>query len=340
MRPAALLLFAHLAPGCGGGGGGEAPVASTPAGAAPGSAGAARLPEAASADRAIALTFDDLPGVAVGTGGCDPGALGALNDRLLAVLERNDVPAVGLVTGSRMCDGAPADALLAIYRAWLEDGHTLGNHTFSHRDLNQVELDWYTADIERNERLLEGAREGRHARRWFRAPFLHYGDTRAKHAGLVRWLAANDYTVARVSVDNQEWVFADVYARAKARGDSAVMTRVGEAYIPFMDSVLAFFEARTTEVLGRYPPQVLLLHVNELNADRMDALVAMIRSRGYRLIPMEEALSDPWYAEPDGYVGPRGLAWLHRRASTEGAADWPEEPREPAWLAELQRGYR
>lgn len=30
----------------------------------------------------------------------------------------------------------------------------MGNHTFSHRDLNDVSLEWYLADIARNQRYL------------------------------------------------------------------------------------------------------------------------------------------------------------------------------------------
>lgn len=323
-------------------GSGEEPVRQTaggPGGAPGGAAEESRGGHGAADSMALALTFDDLPGVALAGAGCDPRRLVALNERLLAALRDARATAAGLVTGARMCADPPDSALVAIYRRWLDEGHTLGNHTYSHRDLNAVDLAWYTADIERNERILAAARSGRPAQRWFRAPLLHYGDTPEKHAGLRRYLDENGYRVARVSIDNQEWVFADVYGRAKARGDSAVARRVAAAYVPFMDSVLAFFESRTREVVGRYPPQVLLLHVNDLNADVLPELAAMIRSRGYRLVGMEEALSDPWYDEPDGYVGPRGLAWIHRRVATMGETDWPEEPREPAWLVELRRDY-
>ena len=102
---------------------------------------------------------------------------------------------------------------------------------------------------------------------------------------------------------------------------------------------LTFDEERSRRVLGYEPPQVLLLHANELNADRLDALVAMIRGRGYRTIPLAEAVADPAYGRRDGYIGPRGLSWIHRWGLAEGL-EVVEEPREPEWLREARRSLR
>lgn len=288
-------------------------------------------------DRAVAVTFDDVPGVAALAGTCKPAALGDLTDRLLAALEETGVPATALVVGSRVCDAHRDTLLPELLGRWRDAGHGIGNHTFTHRDLNVVELAWYTADIGRNQRFLDPLLSPDEPR-WFRPPLLHSGDTPAKRTGLLRYLERHGYRVAPVTVDNQEWIFADVYVRAKAAADSAVMRRVADAYVPFMDSVLAFFEARSVAVLGREIPQVLLLHANELNADLFGDLAAMMRRRGYRFVSLEEALSDPAYSRPDPYVGPRGLSWIHRWGMAAGVPV-VEEPREPAWLVELRRSY-
>ncbi len=103
-----------------------------------------------------------------------------------------------------------------------------------------------------------------------------------------------------------------------------------------MEEVFAFFEQWSVEVLGREIPQVLLLHVNELNTDHLDRLLVMMRRRGYDFVSLDEALRDDAYRSEDGYVGPRGLSWLHRWALARGMEP-REEPREPEWLAELFR---
>jgi len=49
-----------------------------------------------------------------------------------------------------------------------------------------------------------------------------------------------------------------------------------------MESIFAFFEARSKEVVGREFPQTLLIHASQLNADTMPELLAMMRRRGYQ----------------------------------------------------------
>ena len=85
-----------------------------------------------------------------------------------------------------------------------------------------------------------------------------------------------------------------------------------------MESVVAFFEARSIEVAGREFPQILLLHANELNADLVPDLLAMFKRRGYTFVTLERALADDAYRLPDEYAGPSGLSWVHRWSKTKG----------------------
>jgi len=173
---------------------------------------------------------------------------------------------------------------------------------------------------------------------YFRHPLLHTGPNAEIRRELDRFLDERGYTVAPVTIDNQEFVFANVYMRAKKRGDSATMKRVAEAYVPFMESVLEFFELWSAKVVGYEPPQVLLIHANELNADHFGGLAAMMRRRGYTFVSLAEALEDDAFRLPDGYVGPKGLSWVHRWAVAKGMK-LEEEPREPEWLSGLYRDY-
>ena len=95
----------------------------------------------AAAALTVALTFDDLPGMAL-PAGCD--AL-PWNQKLLSVLKRHQAPALGLVNTGKRCDLEP------VLNAWLDAGHDLGNHTFSHRDLNSTPVADYEDDIVRGE---------------------------------------------------------------------------------------------------------------------------------------------------------------------------------------------
>ena len=54
-----------------------------------------------------------------------------------------------------------------------------------------------------------------------------------------------------------------------------------------MESVVAFFEQRSVEVLGREFPQILLIHASQLNADLMPDLLRMFQRRGYTFVSLE-----------------------------------------------------
>ena len=276
-------------------------------------------------DLRVAVTFDDLPAVAVAR--CEPRAL---NARLLESIKRNKMPAAALVvTGPGRCGG---DQLNSIVDMWLDAGHDVGSHTRSHRDFNNMTLSAFTADVDAaHERLSQIlVRRGKRLV-YFRHPMLHAGDTPAKHQGLARHLRAKGYTNAVVTVDNQEWVFACMYAHAKARNDSATIKRVLPAYYAHIDSSFAYYEQLSQRLFKRQIPQVLLLHANEINADHLDDVARLIRARGYRFISLAEALADSAYRRPDTYVGSDGISWLQRWAMAAGVRFSPA-PREPAWV--------
>ncbi len=289
--------------------------------------------------RAVAITFDDLPATSVAGGSCNEDALMDLTRRLLSSIVTQQIPATGFVTEGSICDDLREAVLPKILSMWLDAGAQLGNHAFSHFDINNVSLETYEQDIIRGEETTRRLLKQRGASlRYFRHPMLHTGPDQETKQALHTFLAERGYTVAPVTIDNQEWMFGNVYMRAKERGDRSLMGRVAEAYVPFMEEVFAFFEEWSVEVLGYEPPQVLLLHASELNADHFDDLAAMIKRRGYAVVSLEEALQNEAYRHRDGYVGPRGLSWIHRWAVAKGM-EVTEEPREPKWLSDLFSSY-
>lgn len=219
-----------------------------------------------------------------------------------------------------------------VMAAWAAAGHGLGNHSFSHGDYNGMGADEYLADIARADaamaRFLPAASSGQ---RYFRAPLLHTGNTPGKRQALLDWLGARGYRQGIVSIDNQEWVFATQYVRAKRAGDTGRMQKIVDGYARHIEDAFAFFESESMAVFGREPAQVLLLHANEINADHFDLIARVLTARRYKVVPLGEALADPAYAADDGYVGPRGLSWIHRHSLRMGRTPG-QEPREPAWL--------
>jgi hypothetical protein len=139
-----------------------------------------------------------------------------------------------------------------------------------------------------------------------------------------------------VTVDNSEWIFARAYANALGDGDAAAAARVREAYLPYMQSKVEYFERQSRELFGRELRQILLLHANALNADALPDLLAVLRRRGYSFVTLDVALQDKAYTLPDGYFGPAGISWLHRWCFALGGKHLvlPGEERCPAWVME------
>jgi peptidoglycan/xylan/chitin deacetylase (PgdA/CDA1 family) len=286
---------------------------------------AALLPlRAQTPGRAVAITIDDLPR---GGDGSSPSfdAVYAMNQRLLRPFKDGRIPVTGFVNAHHELT-LGADQLRRVLDLWLDAGAELGNHTYSHPDINKVPLADYTADVVKGEPLLRAALEARGRRlRYFRHPFLHAGPTPEVKAALQRFLDDAGYRVAPVTLDNSDYVYAALYTRPEYR------ERVRREYLPYMESIVEFFETRSVEVAGREFPQILLLHDNQLNADLMPDLLDIFRRRGYRFVSLDEALADEAYRLRDDYAGSGGFSWIHRWSKTKGMPA-RGEPDPPAWV--------
>jgi peptidoglycan/xylan/chitin deacetylase (PgdA/CDA1 family) len=291
-------------------------------------------------ERLMAITIDDLPMVSAVSVPVD--VHDALTRQLVGSLVRHRVPAIGFVNENKLSDphGNPDPRRIRLLEYWLEAGLALGNHTWSHPDLHRTSL----ADFERD--LLRGEATTRPlllARgkliRFFRHPYLHTGASLAVRDSLVEFLDGHGYEVAPVTIDNSDYRFARAYDLARARGDSAMATRIAATYLDYMDSVVTFYEGQAEAIIGRAIPQVLLLHANALNAHTFDALARRLTGRGYHFVSLELALRDPAYQSEDRYFGSGGISWLHRWAITRGlpTSTFRGEPEVPDWVESAAR---
>jgi peptidoglycan/xylan/chitin deacetylase (PgdA/CDA1 family) len=283
-------------------------------------AAAAQVP----VERAVAISFDDLPFASVPAE--DRATLEDMTGRLLRSLQAFHVPAVGFVNEVKLYrEGRPDPDRVALLRAWLKAGFELGNHTYSHPSLDRVPLDAFEADLLRGEAITRPLMQSEGlSLRWFRHPFLHLGKTPEVRASLQRFLAAHGYTVAPVTVNNSEWIFAVAYSRAQAQGDQESARRIGTAYVPYMEAAFTRAEQLALDLFGRNIPQVLVLHANSLNADHFSALATMLKQRGYRFITLDEALKDRAYQSPMTNYGNEGESWLEHWSRSAGLR--PSQP--------------
>lgn len=281
---------------------------------------------ATASGREVAITIDDLPRGGDSQTERSLDAVKAMTTKLMKPFREQRVPVTGFVNEGRPVD-FDADGLREVLDIWLDAGADLGNHSYSHLNINNVPLAQYTADITRGEPVVRAALAARGRElRYYRHPFLFTGPTPEIKAGLQAFLDGAGYVVAPVTLDNADYMFAALYMRAEYRD------RIREAYVPYMESVVAAFEQGSVALAGREFPQILLLHANELNADLMPELLAMFRRRGYEFVTLGEALADDVYRLPENHVGPNGFSWIHRWTRTKGMKTTPE-PEPPAWVS-------
>jgi peptidoglycan/xylan/chitin deacetylase (PgdA/CDA1 family) len=146
------------------------------------------------------------------------------------------------------------------------------------------------------------------------------------------------------TIEHSDWVFAALYGDALARGDRPDQRALKAAYLQHLEQVCTFFEGLARQMFGRDIPQILLTHVNRLNADSLPDLLALLRRRGYQFVTLDQALADQAYRSPDHFVGDRGPSWLHRwtvaRKEPMRLRDEPDMPADLYRRAEALRAKR
>jgi peptidoglycan/xylan/chitin deacetylase (PgdA/CDA1 family) len=239
----------------------------------------------------IAITVDDLPSSVL----LAPGYTSErLIDEMVRTLEAHGVRhATGFVIGERV-DGDPTGR--AALARWARAGFEFGNHSYSHRHLEQLGADDYFADVARMEpamRVLE--RETHQSARYFRYPFLEEGRSTVERKQLTTALGQLGYTLARVSLDFNDWAWADPYARCLARNDTRALAVLSASYLEYASASLDWSVQAARQVLRRPIPHVLLLHANVVTAQNLDALLSEYERQGAQFVPLAEALSDSAY---------------------------------------------
>ncbi len=296
---------------------------------------AAQRPPAA--QKRIAVTIDDLPWVER-----DGSTARALEGTrvLLDTLKAHGVPAVGFVNANKIEERADGPEWSAMLKQWMDGGLDLGNHTYSHRDLNGLSPAEYQQEVILGETpwraWMDRLRPA--SRLYFRHPFTHTGGDKGKREAFESFLTGRGYRVAPFTIENSDYLFDWVRWKVESRGDRELASKVQAAYAEHHTAMMNYFEQLSRAYFDRDVAQILLIHTNEINRRMLGELLTTIEQRGYRFVTLDEALRDPAYATADLYVGKGGPSWLHRWGIALGKEmDLRNEPDPPAWFLDLNR---
>lgn len=203
------------------------------------------VPRVDTTERVVALTFDD-------------GPTPRFTDEVLAILRDEDVKATFFVNGAKLARNPDAG------RRIVEEGHELGNHSYSHPRLILVSYGTVQEEIERTDEQIRAM--GYEGEIHFRSPFG-------------KKLLVLPYYLWKTGRLNIFWdVAPEGYAGAREDADE------DEVAGKIVEHVLA--EAR--------PGSIILLHVmaprRTPSREALPGIIQGLREQGYRFVTVSELL--------------------------------------------------
>jgi peptidoglycan/xylan/chitin deacetylase (PgdA/CDA1 family) len=271
------------------------------------------------AETQIAITVDDLPSPGSLPDGVSPMDIA---QKILATFKKHHISDVyGFVNASSIQKNGSSEQVLA---RWVDAGHLLGNHTFSHMPLYKNTASDYIADIQRNEPVLSKWM-GKKDFYWFRFPYLAEGDSQEKRTEIRTFLETHHYKIAQVSTDFSDWKWQDPYIRCLKKKDDASVRKLKEIYISTALSTLHSDEQYAIQVFKRPIKHLLLVHFSAFTAVVLDDLLSAYKSKNVNFISLKDAASDLVYKINPNKIGQYSGTFLFQVGDTKGL-QYPDIP--------------
>jgi peptidoglycan/xylan/chitin deacetylase (PgdA/CDA1 family) len=128
--------------------------------------------------RQVALSFDDAPDV-------------NFTPKILDVLKKYGVKATFFIIGNR------AEAHPDLVNRIIQEGHAVGNHSYTHPNLPKITVDEFHNQVLRTEQIIKGI--AGYSPKLFRPP---YGNVNADQ---IEWLVSQGFTITNWNVDSLDW---------------------------------------------------------------------------------------------------------------------------------------
>jgi peptidoglycan-N-acetylglucosamine deacetylase len=181
----------------------------------------------------VSITVDDLPYAGGNlTPPLDPKVSSAakiVNRKLLAALQLHRVPVTGF---------------------------DLGNHTYSHPDINDLSPEQIEQEIVRGESTIGPLmNESGKKFAYFRFPMNHTGDTKVKHNAIAAFLSQRGYRLATCTIDTSDYLFNDSYIRMLAKKDGVAAQKLRMEYLAYTKAEIDYYAALSKQVFGYEHPR-------------------------------------------------------------------------------------
>lgn len=249
----------------------------------------------------ICITFDELPA----SSGFHKVDRDAVTYLILETLKRHKIKAAGFVVGNTI------EGSFDILGEWLNNGHILGNMTYTNQDYNQTMIKPFLDDVKQGHEAIEPMLSGfGQKKRYFRFPYLHYGDDITKKEQVDMYLEQHNYIVAHATVVIDDYLYNLSLEKLGPKPDSANFEELMNEYVNHIIDQVEQSEALSIEMLKRPCRQILQLRANRVNAVYLEDIIYALKEAGYTFISLDEALKDNLYRKTTAYFGSKGVGYL------------------------------
>ena len=260
----------------------------------------------------IAFTWDDLPAHSAMPPGETRVAIGR---KLIDAMKQAHMPPVyGFVNGVATEHEPASEPML---KEWRDAGFPLGNHLWSHMNLNTTSLSDWEADLLKNEPLLEKYAAGSDWH-WLRYPYLAEGDTPEKRVSARQFLAAHRYRIAAVTMSFGDYMWNEPYARCVAKNDTVAIDQLETSYLDAAAADADYRRSMAKALYGHDIPYILLMHVGAFDAHMLPHLLGIYQNKGFSFVTLEDAEKDSFYDTSTNPALPAGPDLLEAAMEARG----------------------
>jgi hypothetical protein len=269
----------------------------------------------------IAFTMDDLP---LWPQSYPPQGYSAdgIVRSIRQALRENEITGVYAFSNSWPLEKHPE--LSGILDDWVADGHHVANHTHSHIELPNVDVETFIADIDAAELALAPWLQEAPLR-LFRHPLCHWGETPDKLRKVNAHLEGRGLTTVDVTSWAYEWTWNRAYRNAMDANDKAAIAFVKSSFLNFSVAQLRHDMSAARAWFGADVVGITLGHNVPFFADIASDYFARLRQEGAEFVSLEEALDGPALATVGSVVSGEFLV-LHQKLAAASGQRIPQFP--------------
>ena len=228
--------------------------------------------------------------------------------KLLNALEVNSIPpTVDFLAGESLD--------LALQEEWLRSGNMIGSLTYKGRSAKRETAQEFIDTLLRNEQELAPLWSSiDRKRKYFRYPSLKLGVNTRRPREISVFLKENGFVEVPATIDARSDYFSQPYCAALARGDKVCANFIAATFKSLLLDKTHKAREAAQKIAGRDVKQIFMIQANQLTSDLLSELLRWYKAMGVRFIPIDEALSDPFYATEDVTYTANQIIWQTRRA--------------------------